>query len=357
MFYCFFRLDQNKVTIINEPTAAAIAHGVNLRNAGDKQRRTVFVYDLGGGTFDVTIMSIDGLNFDTICHNGSQRLGGEDFDMRIEEYLLRKFAEEYGGDVSIGRKSLLRLRREIEEAKMDLVRYTEAEISVDMFHEGQDFYYNLTRAEFENECEDIFQRTIQIVNQTLTSQSLTVRDIDEVLLVGGSSQILRVRELLRNLFYDTPVMGNINVSEAIAAGATLHAATLASPIEPAPDIPDLIVLNEVTTFPLGLKVGINNAMSVLIPAGERLPKEATKTYTNIFPGNAVTLCVYQGTEAYVSGCSYVDEFRIESENFVDAGVLRVKVTFKLAADGILTVSAVEERTATEAEVRITRMTW
>lgn len=211
--------------IINEPTAAAIAYGVQQRSSGEKGMKRILVYDLGGGTFDVTILSMDGKNFYPSSHGGDTRLGGEDFDWRFQKLVLEKFVAENGGHPPYSAKSLLRLRKECEIGKKLLSGRTTMDVVIEVpnFHGGLDIFCEVSQAEFENCCEDLVMKTISIVEKTISDAGIVKKDIDEVLLVGGSSQIPMVRTKVREYFYGQSVRSNISSAEAVSLGAAIQA--------------------------------------------------------------------------------------------------------------------------------------
>ena len=205
--------------IINEPTAAAIAFG--FKELKNNINKTIMVFDLGGGTFDISIMKVNGGDFDVIAVNGDCHLGGEDFDNRIIDYLVSEFKAETGHDLTGKKKQLRRLRTYVEKAKCILSETLETEIECDNLFEGEDLVYNLTRAHFEDSCKDLFKKTIELTEACLKDAKLSKSNIDEVVLVGGSTRIPKVKELLNEFMGCDKLNNTLHPDEAVALGATI----------------------------------------------------------------------------------------------------------------------------------------
>merc|ERR1712137_533219 len=208
--------------IINEPTAAAIAYG--LDETGDE--KTIIVYDLGGGTFDVTLLTVDNGVFEVLATNGDTHLGGEDFDHRVMEHFLRTFKKKTGLDASVDKRAIQKLRREVERAKRTLSTQHQAKIEIESFFDGQDFSETLTRAKFENLNMDLFRNTMKPVEKVLADSGLGKREIDEIVLVGGSTRIPKIQQLLKDFFNGKEPNRGINPDEAVAYGAAVQGGVL-----------------------------------------------------------------------------------------------------------------------------------
>lgn len=356
--------------IINEPTAAAIAYGMQQFRAGETNEKKILVYDLGGGTFDVTVLAMEGRNFNLIAHGGDTRLGGEDFDVRLEQLVLQRFLTEHGDPgVQFSTKSLIRLRQECEMAKTLLSGQSTADVEIEVsnFHQGVDLVCDVTRSDFESACEDIFQKTVTIVTNTLADANLSKTEVDEILLVGGSAQIPRVREIVREYFSERSVHANINRSEAIAVGATIVAAdrayTIVAEVEGEASAramgPARIGMQEVTAHSLGVDHGKNSAfMSVIVPKGTKLPASGRREFCNKNSTNKLPFTIYQGEDHFVAGNTFLDKFVVKAKRQMKPTKFHIVVDFHISEDGILRVTATSAQAFTENIVReIEREIW
>ena len=263
----------NVLRIINEPTAAAIAYGLDKKLKGD---RNILVFDLGGGTFDVSILNIaDGAMFEVKATSGDTHLGGEDFDNRMVNHFASEFKRKYHKDLSGNARAMRRLKTACERAKRTLSASAEASIEVDSLYEGEDFYSKITRARFEELCADLFKSTLVPVEKALTDAKLKKTQIDEIVLVGGSTRIPRVQKLLRDFFEGHELNMSINPDEAVAYGAAVQAAILRGDKSDA--IRDVLLV-DVTPLSLGIETA-GGVMSNLIKRNATIPCKATQIFS------------------------------------------------------------------------------
>ena len=336
----------NIVRIINEPTAAAIAYGLDRQN----EDHAILVFDLGGGTFDVTILSIDKGVFDVLSTNGDTHLGGEDFDQRIVEYYLKKIKADHNVDISKNARSLAKLRRAAESAKRALSVEMSTSIDIDgILPDGEDFSDTLTRAKFEQLNEDLFQKTMAPVTQALKDSGLKKSEIAEVVLVGGSTKIPRVREILSKYFDGKKLNMKVNPDEAVAYGAAVQAAILKGE-----DISgtnkDILVL-DVAPLSLGMEV-VGGVMLNFVKRNDKIPLRVTKTLTTEDDyQTSVPVTIFQGERPKAKDNVKLGHFDLGGIPPMKRGVPQIEVTFEVDADSILHVSAID--TATKNTGRIT----
>ncbi|CAI0454338.1 unnamed protein product [Linum tenue] len=324
----------NVLRIINEPTAGALAYGVKLDS---KRKVNILVYDLGGGTFDVSVLNIDNCVFQVLATGGNTHLGGGDFDQRVMDYFVDLIKRKYKKDISEDRKALGKLRRECERVKRVLSSQTQARVEIDSLTEGMDLSEPLTRpltrARFEDLNSDLFEKTLEVVKRTLADAKVRKEQIDEIVLVGGSTRIPRVREMLKKAFDGKEPSKGINADEAVAYGAAVQGAMLSSD-------QDGVILSDVT--PLSLGIGIKgDLMSVVIPRNTVIPTEFTSDqYFTVYDHQtAANINVYQGERALTKDCFFLGCFELTGIPPAPRGESRIEVTFQVDADGILKVTA------------------
>ena len=263
----------NVLRIVNEPTAAAIAYGLDKMNSEDERR--VLVFDLGGGTFDVSVLAIDGGVFEVLATSGNTHLGGEDFDNRLVDFLSLAFKKKHKKDLRASKRALKRLKAEAEKAKRVLSVAEETTIDIDALFDGKDFHETVTRAQFEDFCSDLFRQTLDPVNVALKNANVTKDQVDEVIMVGGSTRIPKVRLLLSEYFGGKQLHTEINPDEAVAYGAAVQAAVLSGVKS---DVVENVLLLDVTPLSLGIETA-GGYMAILIPRNTKVPTKETKKFT------------------------------------------------------------------------------
>ncbi|XP_045797288.1 heat shock cognate 70 kDa protein-like [Trifolium pratense] len=336
----------NVIRIINEPTAAAIAYGLDKRSDG---KRNIFVFDLGGGTFDVSILSIKGDVFEVKATAGNTHLGGEDFDNRMLNYFVEEFKKKNNVDISGNPKSLRRLRTACERAKRTLSFAFATTVEVDSLCMGIDFSSSITRAKFEEINMDFFNDCMAIVDSCLRDSKICKSDIDDVVLVGGSSRIPKVQDLLLEFFKGKELFMRINPDEAVAYGAAVHAAILSEGFKNVPNL----VLQDVTPLSLGIGTGkdVNNVMSVVIPRNTTIPVKKTQIYHTSDCSDAL-INVYEGERARAPDNNLLGSFVLSCRPNAPRGT-PLEVCFSINENGILTVYAKEISTGNTNEITIT----
>ncbi|CAI0454295.1 unnamed protein product [Linum tenue] len=285
--------------IINEPTAGALAYGLNQDS---RRKRNILVYDLGGGTFDVSVLNIDKDEFRVLATGGDTHLGGGDFDQRVMKYFVDMIKRKYKKDVSKDRKALGKLRRECERAKRVLSSQTQVRVEIDSFIQGMDFSEPLTRARFEDLNSDLFERTLEVVKSTMEDANLEKDEIDEIVLVGGSTRIPKVTEMLKKAFNGKEPSKGINPDEAVAYGAAVQGAMLSSDQEG-------VVLVDVTPLSLGVQA-LGGLMSVVMPRNTVIPRKITRGRYTTFADqqNSVFVQVFQGERPLTKDCIHLGSF-------------------------------------------------
>ncbi|CAJ2669468.1 unnamed protein product [Trifolium pratense] len=336
----------NVIRIINEPTAAAIAYGLDKRSDG---KRNIFVFDLGGGTFDVSILSIKGDVFEVKATAGNTHLGGEDFDNRMLNYFVEEFKKKNNVDISGNPKSLRRLRTACERAKRQLSYAFNTTVEVDSLYMGIDFSSLITRAKFEEINMDLFNDCMTIVDSCLRDSKIHKRNISGVVLVGGSSRIPKVQDLLQEFFKGKDLFVRINPDEAVAYGAAIHAATLSEGFKNVPNL----VLRDVTPLSLGIETDVGHVMGVVIPRNTPVPVKMTKSFSTIKDNQSIArFPVYEGERAKASENNLLGSFNLLCRPGAPRGH-PLEVCFAIDENGILTVSAKEISTGNMNEITIT----
>ncbi|KAK5196801.1 Hsp70 chaperone [Exophiala xenobiotica] len=338
----------NVLRIINEPTAAAIAYGLDKKTVGE---RNVLIFDLGGGTFDVSLLTIEEGIFEVKSTAGDTHLGGEDFDNRLVNHFVNEFKRKHKKDLSTNARALRRLRTACERAKRTLSSSAQTSIEIDSLYEGIDFYTSITRARFEELCQDLFRSTMEPVERVLRDAKIDKSSVHEIVLVGGSTRIPRIQKLVSDFFNGKEPNKSINPDEAVAYGAAVQAAILSG--DTSSKSTSEILLLDVAPLSIGIETA-GGVMTPLIKRNTTIPTKKSETFSTFSDNQpGVLIQVYEGERARTKDNNLLGKFELSGIPPAPRGVPQIEVTFDVDANGIINVSAVEKGTGKSNKIVIT----
>lgn len=336
----------NPLRIINEPTAAALAYGLDKSHNGE---RNVLIVDTGGGTHDISLLTIDGGIFEVKATAGDTHLGGSDFDNLIVQHLAQEFKHKNKVDMMGNKKAVRRLRTAAESAKRTLSSSSNAVIEIDSLFEGIDFNTTISRAKFENICSGIFKRILDPIDKVLHDAKIDKAQVHDLVLVGGSTRIPKLQAELSKMFNGKELCKSVNPDEAVAYGAAVQAAVLSGVND---EVTDGLLLLDVTPLSLGVETA-GSMMTVLIPRGTSIPSKKTQTFSTAVDNQpGVTVQVYEGERPMTADNNKLGEFQLNSIPPMPRGQPQIEITYDVDSNGILNVSAVEKSTGKAEKITI-----
>uniref|UniRef100_A0A0E0L1N7 Uncharacterized protein n=1 Tax=Oryza punctata TaxID=4537 RepID=A0A0E0L1N7_ORYPU len=331
--------------IINEPTAAALAYGIDKKGA----EKNVLVFDLGGGTFDVSVLAIDDGVYEVLATNGDTHLGGEDFDQRVMEHFVKLIKRKHGRDIADDARALGKLRRECERAKRALSNQHQVRVEIESLFDGVDLSEPLSRARFEELNNDLFRKTMVPVKKAMADARLSKADIDEIVLVGGSTRIPKVRQLLKDYFDGKEPNQGVNPDEAVAYGAAIQANIVSGDTD---NNTRTMVVLDVTPLTLGLETA-GGVMTTLIPRNTPVPTKKTQLFSTYKDKQTmVTVKVFEGERSMTRDNRLLGKFDLTGIAPAPRGAPQIEVTFEVDTDGILSVSAADKATGRSEKITI-----
>lgn len=338
----------NILRIINEPTAASLAYGLDKRDDG--KERKVLIFDLGGGTFDVTVLAIDGGIFEVLATGGDAHLGGEDFDNALLQHCAKEFERKYKMDLTVNARALKRLKMACERAKKTLSSSAQASIELDSLYEGIDYVTTVTRARFEEMNQHFFRKCLECVEKVMRDSKVAKGDIDDVVLVGGSSRIPKIQAMLSDFFNKKELCKSVNPDECVAYGAAVQAHVLTHGSNS--EIKDLLLL-DVTPLSLGIETS-GQMMTTMIPRNTTVPTHKTQTFSTFSDNQTtVTIRIFEGERAMTKDCNLLGNFDLDGIPPMPRGQPQIEVSFDIDANGILQVTALETTTKNKKNITIT----
>lgn len=334
----------NVLRIINEPTSAAIAYGLD-KNVN----KTILIVDAGGGTTDISLLTIEDGVIEVKATGGDTHLGGEDIDNKIVNYVIEEFKKKYKIDLSDNKKAIRRIKTVSERAKRTLSSSVQTTIELDSIYDGIDLNISLSRAKLESLCSDIFNRILNPIDLVIKDADINKSDIEEIILVGGTTRIPKIQELLSNYFNGKELNKSINPDEAVAYGASIQAAILSGVKD---DKLDNLILLDVCPLSLGIETA-GGVMKVLIPRGTQLPVKKTQIFSTATDNQpAVTIQVFEGERHNTEHNNKLGEFQLKGIPPMPRGVPQIVITYDIDVNGILNVSAVEKSFGTTHNIKI-----